>query len=152
MTRIADKPQRIGFWAAESTPPRNQFQGKLPSAAAPSHDPPFDDCPTGFLKVRIATPSHIFLSCATGEWGREFIAASAGGTGAAPRNRLRSTLRACDHVVVELHCFPREAIVAWEKIDGTRGAWVARVLVFGIIASFPYMFSIRPEFNAAQTS
>lgn len=41
---------------------------------------------------------------------------------------------------------------AWAKIDRSRGAWVVLLLVFGIIASFPYMFSIRPKLNAARSS
>lgn len=39
---------------------------------------------------------------------------------------------------------------AWTKIDRSRGAWVVLLLVFGIIASFPYLFSIRPKLNAAK--
>jgi hypothetical protein len=41
---------------------------------------------------------------------------------------------------------------AWTKIDRSRGAWVVLLLVFGIIASFPYLFSIRPKLNAAKNS
>ncbi|MFI5035008.1 MAG: hypothetical protein ACHQFZ_02245 [Acidimicrobiales bacterium] len=39
---------------------------------------------------------------------------------------------------------------AWKKIDRSRGAWVVWLLVFGILASFPYLFSIRPKLNAAK--
>lgn len=39
---------------------------------------------------------------------------------------------------------------AWEKIDRSRGAWVVLLLVFGIVASIPYMFAIRPKLNAAK--
>jgi|GEM_PF-4142810 len=39
---------------------------------------------------------------------------------------------------------------AWTKIDRSRGAWVVLLLVFGILASFPYFFSIRPKLNAAR--
>lgn len=41
---------------------------------------------------------------------------------------------------------------AWTKIDRSRGAWVVLLLVFGIIASFPYLFSIRPKLNGARNS
>jgi preprotein translocase subunit YajC len=41
---------------------------------------------------------------------------------------------------------------AWTKIDRSRGAWVVLLLVFGILASFPYLFSIRPKLNAAKKS
>lgn len=41
---------------------------------------------------------------------------------------------------------------AWEKIDRSRGAWVVLLLVFGVIASFPYMIAIRPKLIAAKRS
>jgi hypothetical protein len=41
---------------------------------------------------------------------------------------------------------------AWTRIDRSRGAWVVLLLVFGIFASFPYLFSIRPKLNAARHS
>lgn len=41
---------------------------------------------------------------------------------------------------------------AWTKIDRSRGAWVVLLLVFGILACFPYFFSIRPKLNAAKRS
>ena len=38
---------------------------------------------------------------------------------------------------------------AWTTIDRSRGAWVVLLLVFGILASFPYIFSIRPKLKKA---
>jgi hypothetical protein len=43
-------------------------------------------------------------------------------------------------------------VSAWQKIDRSRGAWVVLLLVFGILASFFYLFSIRPKLNAAKKS
>jgi preprotein translocase subunit YajC len=39
---------------------------------------------------------------------------------------------------------------SWTKIDRSRGAWIVLLLVFGIITSFIYLFSIRPKLNAAK--
>ena len=41
---------------------------------------------------------------------------------------------------------------AWTKIDRSRGAWVVLLLVFGILASFPYFFSIRRKLKAAMAA